>query len=155
VIIQKQREWILQSFPLKKSQVYPVRIFLSRRASYRNLLNIEAVSRLLRRYEFQVVEPDESFYLNQARFFSEVNTVFSPGGAVLANIIFMQKGSKVVSIRSWRGTDVPLWKLLSYACEVNHSEVVGIPTYFGFKLLARQHSNFFVPLGCIKKSLNI
>lgn len=153
VIIQKQREWILQSFPLKKSQIYPVKIFLSRRASYRNLLNIEAISRLLKRNQFQVVEPDESFYLNQARFFSEANTVFSPGGAILANIIFMRRGSRVVSIRSWRGSEVPLWKLLSEACEVNHSEVVGIPSYFGFKFLLRAHSNYYVPLRRIKKEL--
>jgi hypothetical protein len=154
VIIQKQREWILQSFPLKKSQVYPVKIFLSRRASYRNLLNIEAVSRLLKRSDFQVVEPNESFYLNQARFFSEANTVFSPGGAILANIIFMRRGSRVISIRSWRGSDVPLWKLLSEACEVNHSEVVGIPSYFGLKSLLRAHSNYYVPLNRIKKELS-
>jgi hypothetical protein len=154
VIIQKQREWILQSFPLKKSQVYPVRIFLSRKASYRNLLNIEAVSSLLRRNEFQVVEPDESFYLNQARFFSEANTVFSPGGAILANIIFMRRGSRVVSIRSWRGSDVPLWKLLSEACEVSHSEVIGIPSYFGLKPLLRAHSSYYVPLNRIKKELS-
>jgi hypothetical protein len=151
---QKQREWILQNFPLKKSQIYPARIFLSRRARYRNLLNFEAVSRLLKRSEFQVVEPDESFYLNQARFFSGANTVFSPGGAVLANIIFMRTGSRVVSIRSWRGSDVPLWKLLSEACEVSHSEVVGIPSYFGLKSLLRAHSNYYVPLNRIKKELS-
>ena len=153
VIIQKQREWILQSFPLEKSHVYPVRMFLFRRASYRNLLNIEAVSRLLKRNEFQVVEPDEIFYLNQARFFSEADTVFSPGGAILANIIFMRRGSRVVSVRSWRGSDVPLWRLLSEACGVNHSEVVGIPSYFGLKSLLRAHSNYYVPLRRIKKEL--
>jgi hypothetical protein len=151
VIIQKQREWILQSFPIKKSQEYPAKIFLYRRSSYRNLLNIDAVSRLLKRNDFQVIEPDERFYLNQARFFLEANTVFSPGGAILANIIFMRRGSRVVSIRSWRGSDVPLWKLLSEACEVNHSEVVGIPSYFGLKSLLRAHSNYYVPLNLIKK----
>jgi hypothetical protein len=154
VIIQKQREWILQSFPLKKSHGYPERMFLSRRSSYRNLLNIDAVSRLLKRNDFQVVEPDEGFYLNQARFFSEAKTVFSPGGAVLANIIFMQRGSRVVSIRSWRGSDVPLWKLLSEACEVDHSEVVGIPSYFGLIPLQRVHSNYYVSLKRIKKELS-
>lgn len=153
LIIKKQREWILKSFPLKKSQTYPVRMFLYRRSSYRNLLNIDAISRLMKRNEFQVVEPDESFYLNQARFFSEANTVCSPGGAILANIIFMRRGSKVVSIRSWRGSDVPLWKLLSEACEVNHSEVVGIPSYFGLKSLLRAHSNYYVPLRRFKKEL--
>jgi hypothetical protein len=115
---------------------------------------MDAVSRLLKRNDFQVVEPDESFYLNQARFFSEAKTIFSPGGAVLANIIFMRRGSRVVSIRSWRGSDVPLWKLLSEACEVNHSEVVGIPSYFGFKTLLRAHSNYYVPLNRIKKELS-
>jgi hypothetical protein len=154
VIIQKQREWILQSFPFKKNQVHLERVFLVRRATYRNLLNIDAISRLLKRNDFQVVEPDESFYLNQARFFSEVNTLVSPGGAVLANIIFMQRGSTIVSIRSWRGTNLPLWKLLAEACEVNYSEVVGIPTYFGSKSLLREHSNFYVPLMRIKKELS-
>ena len=155
VIIQKQREWMLPSFPLEKSQTYPVRMFLYRRASYRNLLNIEAVSRLLKRNGFQVVEPDESFFLYQARFFAEANTVCSPGGAVLANIIFMRRGSRVISIRSWRGSDVPLWKLLSEACEVNHSEVVGIPSYFGLNSLLRAHSNYYVPLNRIKKVLSV
>jgi capsular polysaccharide biosynthesis protein len=154
VIIQKEREWILQTFPLKKSQVYPVKIFLSRRMSYRNLLNNDAVSRLLKRNNFEVIEPDESFYLNQARVFSEANTIVSPGGAVLANIIFMQRGSTIVSIRSWRGSDVPLWRLLAEACEVNHSEIVGVPTYFGLKSLLRAHSNFYVPLMRIRKELS-
>jgi hypothetical protein len=88
------------------------------------------------------------------RFFAEANTIVSPGGAVLANIIFMQRGSRVVSIRSWRGADVPLWKQLAEACEINHSEVIGIPSYFGSKPLLRAHSNFYVPLKRIKKELN-
>lgn len=154
VIIQKQREWILQSFPLMKSQVFPREIFLMRHGKYRNLLNIDAISRYFKKNDFHVIKPDESFYLNQARFFSEANTIVSPGGAVLANIIFMERGSRVVSIRSWRGSDLPLWKLLAGACQVNHSEVVGIPSYFGLKSLLRAHSNYYVPLRRIKKELS-
>jgi hypothetical protein len=151
--IQKQREWIFQCFPLVKSQTFPRNIFLMRREKYRNLLNIDGVSRFLKKRDFHVVEPDDSFYLNQTRFFSEANTIVSPGGAILANIIFMQRGSRIVSIRSWRGSDVPLWKLLAETCEVSHSEVVGIPSYFGLKSLLRAHSNFYVPLKRIKKEL--
>lgn len=155
VIIQKQREWILQSFRLNESPVYPERIFFTRHASYRNLLNMDAVSRFLKKKNFHVIEPDESFYMNQASCFSQAKMIVSPGGAVLANMIFMQRGSRVISIRSWRGSDVPIWNSLADACELSHSEVIGVPTYFGFKSLLRTHSNYYVPLKRVKKVLDV
>lgn len=155
VIIQKQREWILQSFRLNESQVYPERMFFTRRASYRNVLNMDAVSSFFKKNNFHVIEPDEIFYLNQASYFSQADIIVSPGGAILANMIFMQRGSRVISIRSWRGSDVPLWNSLADACELIHSEVIGVPTYFGFKSLLRTHSNYYVPLKRMKKVLDV
>jgi hypothetical protein len=153
-IMQKQSEWMLQGFPLKDSQVFPRKILINRQAKYRNLLNMGAVSRLLKRNDFQVFEPDESFYLNQGRFFSEANVIASPGGAVMANMIFMQPGSSVLLMRSWRDSDLLLWKKLAEACGVHFNEAIGIPSYHGRNRLARQHSNFYLPLRRVRKLLN-
>ena len=81
--------------------------------------------------------------------------IVSPGGAILANILFIPMDSKVIAVRSWRDSELKLWKKLAEACQVNYSEIVGIPTYYGFKPLARQHSNYYVPLERFKKAFNI
>jgi hypothetical protein len=154
VMIQKQSEWMLQGFPLKKSQEFPQKILINRRAKYRNLLNLSAVSKLFKSNEFQVFEPDESFYLNQGRFFSEAKMIASPGGAVLANMIFMKPGSRVLLMRSWRDSDLFLWKKLAEACGLHFNEAIGIPSYHGRNRLARQHSNFYLPLKRVRKLLN-
>lgn len=148
-----QREWMLRHLPASQDHSYPEKIFFPRRAKYRNLLNINSVIEYLMEQNYQVVELNNSFFLDQHQFFSSAKTVITPGGALLANILFMQKNSNVVAIRSWRNSELKLWKELAYACEINYSEVVGFPTYFGSNSLARQHSNFFVPLSRIKEAL--
>ena len=148
-----QREWIMSRLPASQDHFYPERIFFPRRAKYRNLLNMNSVIEYMMKQNYQIVELNNIFFLDQHHFFSSAKTVITPGGALLANILFMHKNSNVVAIRSWRDSELKLWKDLAYACEINYSEVVGIPTYFGSNSLARQHSNFFVPLSRIKEAL--
>lgn len=146
-----QREWMMRRLPASQDHSYPEKVFFPRRAKYRNLLNMNSVIAYLLNQNYQAVELNNSFFLDQHHYFSSAKTVITPGGALLANILFMQKNSNIVAIRSWRDAEMKLWKKLAHACEMNYSEVVGIPTYFGSNSLARQHSNFFVPLSRIKK----
>jgi hypothetical protein len=152
-VLKMQRDWMLQRLGGTEGKVYPAEIFLPRRAKYRNLLNMNAVSRYLMQRDFEVIEMGKDFYLEQHHFFSEANKIISPGGAVLANILFMKKDSKVIAFRSWRGANLRIWKKLAEACKVDYAEVIGIPTYFGLKPLAREHSNYYVFLRGIKKAL--
>ena len=153
--LKSQREWMLQRLKEPKIEAYPIKVFLPRRSKYRNLLNVERVSEYVSKSDIRILESNEAFFLKQHLYFSRANLIVSPGGAILANILFMPPGSEVIAVRSWRDANLGLWKKLAEACQVNYSEIVGIPTYYGFKSLARQHSNFYVPLGRFKKALKI
>lgn len=153
--LKSQREWMLKRLKEGKNEVCPIKVFLPRRSKYRNLLNVERVCEYVRKQDIRILESNEAFFLKQHLYFSSAHLIISPGGAILANILFMPPGSKVIAVRSWRDNNLGLWKKLAEACQVNYSEIVGIPTYYGFKSLARQHSNFYVPLGRFKKALKI
>lgn len=153
--LKSQREWMLKRLKGHKIEQYPSQFFLPRRAKYRNLLYVKRVCEYLSKQGIGSIESNEAFFPKQHLYFSTANLIISPGGAILANILFMPPGSKVIAVRSWRDSKLRLWKQLAEACQVNYSEIVGIPTYYGFKSLARQHSNFYVPLGRFRKALNI
>jgi hypothetical protein len=150
-ILKKQRQWLLEGVSDKNKNNLKERLFLLRKSKYRNLLNAEQVGRYLEDFGFYAPEIGEDFFTRQHIYFSRANLIVGPGGAILANILFMKKGSKVIAMRSWRDSKLNLWKSLSEACNVEYGEIIGIPTYFGRKFLARQHSNYFIPLVLVKK----
>jgi hypothetical protein len=152
-ILAMLRDWILDNLTEDETMVFPSKIYLERRAKYRNLINQKRLTSKLAALDFEKIESTEDFFLNQAHYFARADHVIAPGGAVLANIVFMHKGSSVSVIRSWRDSDLQLWKKLAESCEIHFSEAIGIPTYYGRKALARQHSNYFVPARRVKKLL--
>lgn len=151
--LKELRGWVLARLKPELDVTLPGRIFLPRRAKYRNLINLDQIQNFFETLGFQTIETNSGFYPKQHVYFNQANHVASPGGAVLANLVFMQTGSKVLMIRSWRDSDLMLWKKLAAACELDFSEVIGIPTYYGRKALARQHSNFFLPIRRVEKIL--
>lgn len=151
--LKELRDWVLNRLDNEIDVKLPSKIFIPRRAKYRNLINGERLQHKIENFGFETVETDTSFYLKQYSYFNQADHVVSPGGAVLANIVFMKPGSKVTLIRSWRDSDLLLWKKLADACGIHFSEAVGFPTYYGRKALARQHSNYFVSGRRIRKLL--
>lgn len=151
--IRDLRDFVLNRLNTHINVKLPDKIFIARRSKYRNLINMEQLQRRLKTLGFETVETNSDFYLEQHSYFHQANKIVSPGGAVLANIIFMKPGSKILLIRSWRDSDLNLWKKLAESCEVNFTEAIGIPTYYGRKALARQHSNFYLPTPRFRKFL--
>jgi hypothetical protein len=152
-IYQDLQSYIFEQLPKKRLSEYPKKLFLPRKSKYRNLLNGARVSNIISNLGFSVIESNIDFYRRQYYLFNQTETVLSPGGACLANIIFMQPGSRVLLIRSWRDSDLLLWKKLAEVCDVNFDEAIGIPTYYGPDALKRQHSNFYLPLRRVRKLL--
>ena len=151
--LKRQRSWLLDAISGHLDVSPPEKIFLPRKAKYRNMLNVDQVGKCLDNFGFHSLEIDENFYTRQHIYFSKANLIVSPGGAILANILFMKKGSKIIAMRSWRDSKLNLWKSLAEACDVEYGEIIGIPTYFGRNFLARQHSNFYIPLVLVRKYL--
>jgi hypothetical protein len=149
------RKWILETVTQSPDLDFPKKFFISRKAKYRNLINSKRVMGMCRVRNYEVVDCTNQFFLNQSFYFANATHIVSPGGAVLANILFMQPGSEVTVIRSSRESDLRLWEKLAFACGIEFNEAVGIPTYYGRKSLARQHSNYFLPLSRIQKFLHL
>lgn len=152
--LRELRDWILNTLRAELPSNFPEKIFIPRRAKYRNLLNVDQIQAQLESLGFETIETNNNFYQRQYSYFDQASQIVAPGGAVLANIIFMKPGSKVLVIRSWRDSDLLLWKKLAASCGVQFTESIGFPTYYGRKTLARQHSNYFLPVRKLKKLLN-
>jgi capsular polysaccharide biosynthesis protein len=153
--IKELREWVLSRLHFENVLHLPKNIFIPRRSKYRNLINTDQARACLEAFDFVTVETNDDFYLKQHLYFNQANHIVSPGGAVLANIVFMNQGSRISLFRSWRDSDLLLWKKLADSCGVQFNEAIGIPTYYGSKTLARQHSNFFLPKRLIRKLLRL
>ena len=140
----KMKDGIMDSFPIKTSPITLSSVLISRESSKRNLLNSESIKKLAFKRHIPVYELDEDFFRNQIEIFANAKHVISPGGAVLANILFMKPGSKVTVLRSYGYSKLNIWKQLAEITNVEYSEVRGIPSYWGFNFLRRLHSNFYI-----------
>lgn len=145
ISLARLKKCVSERMTVNNSQSFPSSFYIIRDSKYRNLVNQQSVVSELCRAGFSIVDCTSYFFENQFHYFAQAKNVVSPGGAVLANMLFMDPGSRITVLRSWRGSDLRLWKKLAEACHLEYDEVVGIPTYFGTNSLSRQHSNFFLP----------
>jgi hypothetical protein len=84
------------------------RIYISRRrAAKRRILNEDEIDPVLRKFEFQTVQPEELSFVHQAQRFSRARYVVTNHGAGLTNMLFMRSGSvlelrhQTDRIRNW------------------------------------------------------
>jgi Glycosyltransferase 61 len=91
---------ILQSIPQSKDMSRPrKRIFLSRGESRnRNLRNRTELEKMLNQEGFETVRPELLAFDKQALLFSDADIIVSEFGAIMANVVFCRKGTKVVEI---------------------------------------------------------
>ena len=147
--VLKKLQKLLVNTKIESSQSqYPLmlneKIALSRMSTTRNVQNWVSLTPLIESFDFSIHDLNSNFFKSQIATFHQTRVILAPGGAALANIVFMQEESYVVVLRSWRNRDVSLWKKLAEAMNVNCVEIVGIPTYFGPGKLRRRHSDFYV-----------
>ena len=126
VLIQ-MRDRIMDGLSNSTSPFILSSVLLSRKSSTRNLLNYKSIEKLAFKLHVPVYELDEDFFRNQVHIFAGAKHVISPGGAVLANIIFMKPGSKVTVLRSYGNNKLNIWQQLAEISQVEFSEVRGIP----------------------------
>jgi capsular polysaccharide biosynthesis protein len=67
-------------------------------ANNRSITNEPAVLELLRKHDFESVDPGELSVVDQLRTFATANLIVAPHGAALANIIFSSPGSTLVEL---------------------------------------------------------
>ena len=66
--------------------------------SYRKILNEADLINKLRKEEFEIINPQHFEILEQMKIFSNAEVIISPHGSSMANLIFCQKGTKIIEI---------------------------------------------------------
>lgn len=154
IVLSKLRESIMDCLADESSPNILGTILISRKSSKRNLLNAESIKKVVSEGHVPIYELDQDFFRDQIKIFANTKHIISPGGAVLANIIFMRLGSKVTVLRSYGLNKLNIWKQLAEITKVEYSEVKGIPSYWGFNFLRRLHSNFYISPRKLRRMLS-
>jgi capsular polysaccharide biosynthesis protein len=144
LVLNLFRRKVLDSLGVSSDSHKQSRITFERNSATRNTLNPSSTKRVLQDFTFQTLSLNVKFFQEQVQVFHNANFVVAPGGAVLANIIFMKPGTKVLVLISWRNRKLKLWKDLSESFNLKYMEVKGFPTYWGFNYLQRMHSNYYI-----------
>ena len=142
--IERLRQYIFNSLPERILEKGPERLLLDRNSKYRRMLNYRKIRTVLVHYDFINTEVNENFFRNQYWIFNDAEIVVSQGGAIFANMIFMEPGSRIIVFRSTRDLKQSLWKKLARSSKVDITQCFGFPIYFGFNRLRRQHSDYVV-----------
>ncbi|MFT7160299.1 MAG: hypothetical protein ACI9GZ_001472 [Bacteroidia bacterium] len=84
------RESLVRSLKNRKP-LYGKRIFLSRQeTTCRRIVNFDQIEPILKRYEFEIVNPDKLSIADQVNLFTNMEILCAPHGAGLTNIIFSE-----------------------------------------------------------------
>ena len=154
IVLKMFRNKVFESLSIESNGTPVKRISFNRKSVTRNVVNWGKICQVLKHFSFDVVPFDSKFFRDQVQIFSDSNIVVSPGGAVLANTIFMNPGSVVISLTSFRSQKKDLWRKLSDALDLQYADVKGIPFYWGFSYQRKLHSNFYVSSRKLRRILS-
>lgn len=137
-------DWIMGSTEIRTLFKVSNYAYFRRSSRQRRILNDNQIEKVVTDKALQIVDDNSDLYRNQVSLFSTLKIAVVPGGAMLANMIFMKPNSTILCLRSSRRNDLELWKKLARAVQVNYYEVTGPPSYFGRNQLQRDHSNYLI-----------
>lgn len=92
----------------------PQKLFVSRRAAKRPLLNEALIETRLRQHGFMVVDPGTMPLQAQIALFKGAYLVVGPLGAALSNIAFCEPGTRVVALTAQTFPDTFFWFLAQH-----------------------------------------
>ena len=92
-------EILNKRFSNLKKGTKKIKIFVSRQNSnYRNLINEDDIVKALKLNGFKIIDTNNMSIFEQIQYFKRAEVVIGPTGSALTNIIFCQKGTKVLEI---------------------------------------------------------
>jgi len=118
-----KQSFLNQKIPLKTD--YSERIYISRQqASYRRIVNEEAVVNYLQKFGFRSVKLETMSVAEQAACLAAAKVVVAPHGAGLTNLVFCTPGTKVIEIFSPIYVPSCYWTI-SNLCGLEHYYLIG------------------------------
>lgn len=118
----------------------------------RMIANIDAVEELIMKSGFEVIDPGKMSFSEQISVFMNAETIVSPVGAALANMIFMPPGSRIIAM-------APYYENANY---YYFSNMAGVLDHELFYVLGPQkemgdhplHRDYYVDTDALFEALN-
>ena len=118
------RQEFLKQIPSPISP-YPERIYISRaKSQYRRLLNEQEVIDYLAKFGFQTFVTETLSVVEQIALFYHAKIILAPHGSGLTNIIYCQKGAKVIELVSPHYLR-PYYSIISQLLGLEHYYIIG------------------------------
>lgn len=108
-----------------KSTVPTRRIFLRRRSSHRGLVNEPDLAKIALELGFEAVDPGSMTWQEQLELFSSASILVGASGAVMANYLFMARGSRILALTSVALHDFVLPAALAEVAGAEFSYLLG------------------------------
>jgi len=144
IVLNKLREKIFDCIDSESHSIVSSQIMLSRDSLKRKLINSEIIERIALEHNFLTYDLNEDFFRRQIQIFSNAKHVISPGGAVVANILFMAPNTKITVLLGYGQRNLRIWQKLAQVNNLEYSEIKGYSIYWGFNSLQRLHSDFYI-----------
>ncbi len=137
-----------------------LKLYLSRQNSdYRNLINEGDIIEKLKSKNFMIVDTNNMSIFEQIKMFSAADVIIGPTSSALVNIVFSQKGTRVIEIipkykyNYEKGLKTRYSKICKYL-KLNYMSIEADPVKLGFywndKL--NQNTNKFISKKILKES---
>jgi capsular polysaccharide biosynthesis protein len=133
------------------------RIYLRRDSGHRNLANGQLLENLASNMGFEVVDVIGMSWEEQVKLFASAKVVVGAGGAVMANYIFLPKGSKVISLTSEYLSDFSLPAYMASVAGASFTYITGKTVLTGNSLRNSQqlmHSGFRIRRSTFKRVIS-
>lgn len=109
----------------KSTALFPKRFYISRKNAVHRKFNDDDIAKALVPYGFQVVYPEEHSFAEQMALFSGAEFIIGGTGAAFANLLFCNKGAKVVIINPIANhIQLPVFSIIAYIrkCQLYYYE---------------------------------
>lgn len=136
------------------SNKYPPLVYISRRdGTSRKVLNEQKLIDLLEHYGFKVYELSKLSFVEKISLFSYAKVILSVVGAGLSNVVYCQKGTKVIEIFPEVLVDTFNYNLAKLV-EADYSYLICKSEIQAKKLTTANNADFTVDLDQLKKMLD-
>lgn len=152
--IDAVRDKLMRRIPARDS---PKKVFWTRSGGARGLLNQESVISVALEKGFTLVDPKNLTLSEQVNVFRNADHIASPGGAAMANFMFMKPGSRITSFASEYAYDFLMPSVIAghfkLEYEVFRGRAIGVkPTD---KPMDKLHRDYKIPVMKLRRAWKV
>ncbi|CCY23706.1 capsular polysaccharide biosynthesis protein-like protein [Brachyspira sp. CAG:484] len=95
-VLQQIKRRVISKIDMSDISKYPKKLFVRRIGYSRKLKNEEEIIKILKKYGFEMMFPDDYPFEEQIKYFYAADVVFTPHGANSTNALFMREGTRFI-----------------------------------------------------------